>query len=270
MRKFQPVCMSLPHSHGHIELNYAKHCRLHYVHDGVRVVVEPGELVMFWAGVPHQLVRVEALDSVGPDLCNLYLPLDTFLFMPYAHPLQVAMLTGGIIAIAEDLCSEKDMLRWLADYRSNEAERVDVLKMELNTVFRRLSLAPLSYLQKPWKDGAEKAGLASAHVRHVVSMVQHVLDHLEQPLRNAEVTRVTGLHVNYALTLFSKTMLIPLKQFIIRMRLLRARSLLLESNSAIATVANSCGFSSMSQFYAQFAAAYGTSPQQLRVRYLSG
>jgi AraC family transcriptional regulator, melibiose operon regulatory protein len=270
MRVFKPVCMNMPHSHGHIELNYAKHCRLHYVLDGETVVVEPEQLVMFWAGVPHQLMKVEVLDNGEYELCNLYLPLDMFLFMPYVHQLQVAMLTGGMVSIAPELCAERDMLRWLADYRANKPERVDVLKMELNTLFRRMLLVPLSYLRKPWQDGADKAGLASAHVRHVVSMVQHVLDHLDQPLRNADVTQVTGLHVNYALALFSKTMLIPLKQFVIRMRLLRARSLLLESNTAIVTVANSCGFSSMSQFYAQFATAYGTSPQQLRVKYLAG
>ncbi len=269
MRRFKPVCMALPHSHGHIEINYAKHCRLHYVMDGAPVALDPGQAVVFWAGVPHQLVRVEAVGGEEPELCNIYLPLDTFLFMPYVHQLQVVLLTGGMLAVAPELCSEKDMLRWLSDYRSNEPERVDVLKMELNSLFRRLSLEPFDYLRRPWREGAEKAGLASAHVRHVVSMVQHVLDHLDQPLSNGEVTQVTGLHVNYALALFSKTMLIPLKQFIIRMRLLRARSLLLESNSAITTVASSCGFSSMSQFYAQFAAAYGTSPQQLRAQYLA-
>jgi AraC family transcriptional regulator, melibiose operon regulatory protein len=269
MRSFAPVSMEMPHTHGHIELNFAQHCRLHYLIDGEAVDVEPGQAAVFWAGVPHQLVRIDLTDNQPPLLCNLYLPLDTFLFMPYIHELQVILLTGAMAAMSPEIAGEKEFARWLADYRSNVPERVDVLKMELNALFRRISLEPFTLLRKPWREGSEKAGLASPHVRHVVSMVQHVLEHLDRPLRNEDVTRVTGLHNNYALALFSKTMLIPLKQFIIRMRLLRARGMLLESNTSVATIANSCGFNSQSQFYAQFSAAYGTSPQQLRESYLS-
>ncbi|NKB16229.1 MAG: helix-turn-helix domain-containing protein [Sphingomonadales bacterium] len=89
------------------------------------------------------------------------------------------------------------------------------------------------------------------------------------PLRNEDVTRTTGLHMNYALSLFTRTMNISLKQFIIRMRLLPGRGLLLEQDTAIATIATESGFGSASQFYAHFAAAYGTSPQHLRDSYLS-
>ena len=81
------------------------------------------------------------------------------------------------------------------------------------------------------------------------------------------MTKVTGLHANYALALFTRTMNIPLKQFIIRMRLLRARGMLLESDTAIATIAVESGFGSASQFYAHFSAAYGTTPQHLRDSY---
>ena len=79
---------------------------------------------------------------------------------------------------------------------------------------------------------------------------------------------MTGLHENYALSLFSRTMQVPLKQFIIRMRLMRARALLVESSTAISSVAEQCGFCSMTQFYAQFRAGYGMSPAALRKHYL--
>jgi AraC family transcriptional regulator, melibiose operon regulatory protein len=255
--------MERPHWHGHVEANFARNCRMHYVVDGDRVIVEPEQLVIFWAGVPHQLVKVE---NTGPtaELCNIYLPLDTFLFMPYIPTLQVALLTGGMVHIDEALCGFAQLQRWYADYRANDPERVDVVKMELNALFRRISLQPFTFVRKPWRDKKKYANLASAHVRHVVSMVQHVLDHIGEPMRNEDVTKITGLHTNYALSLFSKTMLIPLKQFVIRMRLLRARGLLLESNMAIATVADESGFSSMSQFYQHFSVAYGTTPMQLR------
>ncbi len=99
-------------------------------------------------------------------------------------------------------------------------------------------------------------------------MVRFVLENLDKPLLNAQVTQVTGLHENYALTLFSRTMQVPLKMFINRMRLMRARALLVESSIAVSEVAEQCGFSSLTQFYAQFRAGYGMPPAALRQHYV--
>ena len=84
-------------------------------------------------------------------------------------------------------------------------------------------------------------------------------------MRNEDVT---GFHGDYALNIFSKAMNIPLRQLILRIRLLRARNFLVESDVAIATVADHSGFGSTSQFYAHFAAAYGMVPNQLRIKYV--
>lgn len=269
MRVFKPMIMAEPHWHGHVEANFIRNARLHYIVDGEKLVLEPDQLLIFWANVPHQLVAVEQLPGQSPELTNIYLPLDTFLFMPHIADLQVVVLTGGMVLFDSDMCGQQQLSRWYADYRSNQPERTDILKLELNAMFRRAGLQPFRFLKRPWRDGVDKHALPSPHVRHVVAMVRHVLENLAEPLRNADVTKVTGLHANYALGLFTRTMNISLKQFIIRMRLLRARGLLLESDMAIATVAVESGFGSASQFYAHFTTAYGTSPQQLRDTYHS-
>jgi AraC family transcriptional regulator, melibiose operon regulatory protein len=270
MRIFAPQTMERPHWHGHVELNFARNCRMHYVVDGEAVIVEPEQLTVFWAGIPHQLTEIEKVGADEAELCNIYLPLDAFFYMPYIPELQVAVLTGGMIGVDSSLCNVSQLQRWYRDYRANSPERVDVVKMELNALFRRVCLEPFAFIRKPWRHKRGGAKLASVHVRHVVAMVRHVLDHLEKPLTNADVAKVTGLHTNYALSLFTKTMLIPLKQFIIRMRLLRARGLLLESNMAVSQVALLSGFGSASQFYQHFALAYGMTPMQLRDSVLRG
>jgi AraC family transcriptional regulator, melibiose operon regulatory protein len=264
MRVFTPTLMDRPHWHGHVEANLIRYANLTYVVDGQRITVAADQLLLFWAGIPHQLVSVQPTSSSPPELFNIYLPLDTFLYMPHIPDLQVALLTGGMVQLPQDLCTSDQLYRWYSDYRSNEPARLEVVKMELNALFRRVSLDQLPFLKNPWLDTPTKAGLPTQHVHHVVDMVKHVLENLHEPLKNGDVTRVTGLHPNYALSLFSRTMLLPLKQFIIRMRLLRARGMLLESNTAIATIAVESGFGSVSQFYAHFTAAYGQSPMQLR------
>lgn len=266
MRIFKPQIMEQPHHHGHVEANFTRGCRLHYKMDGADITVEPGQLVIFWANVPHQLIAVEKLGV--EELCNIYIPLDMFLMMPHLAELQMALLNGAMVACPQELCGHDMLLRWHSDYRAANADRLDILKMELNVLFRRMETQGLHLIKQPWVNQKTPQLLASTHIRHVVNMVRHVLENLEQPMKNEDVTKVTGLHPNYALNIFSKAMNIPLKQFMLRMRLLRARALLLESDVAISTVAEDSGFGSTSQFYAHFAAAYGMAPNQLRVKYV--
>jgi transcriptional regulator GlxA family with amidase domain len=57
---------------------------------------------------------------------------------------------------------------------------------------------------------------------------------------------------------------ISVQKFVTRMRLIRARSLLFDSNLAIANIAFQSGFSSQTQFYEHFRKAYGMTPSQMR------
>jgi AraC-like DNA-binding protein len=99
-------------------------------------------------------------------------------------------------------------------------------------------------------------------------MVRHILENLREPLRAEDVAAVAGLHPNYALSLFSEVMRVPLHKFVVRMRLIHARALLFEGRLSIENVAYESGFSALSQFYVQFRAAYGLTPRQMRAHYL--
>jgi AraC family transcriptional regulator, melibiose operon regulatory protein len=268
MRIFKPQIMAEPHWHGHIEINFIRNAKLFYLVDGTPITVEPDQLIVFWANVPHQLVDIVPTSTEPPELCNIYLPLDTFLMMPHLPNFQITLINGAMIACPKELCGHAQLLRWYEDYRSNNSERLDIMKSEINALFRRIALQDAAYLRAPWLTKQAPSNLSSSHIRHVVAMVRYVFDNLGQPLNNTIVSSVTGLHPNYALSVFSQVMNLPLKQFILRMRLLRARGLLLESDVAITTIAVQSGFGSTSQFYAHFSAAYGISPNQLRERYL--
>ncbi len=261
MRIFAPAAMDSPHWHGHIEANFLSGGSMIYIFDGQEVVVEDGCLVLFWAGVPHQLTEIRRLAG-EPRLCNIYLPLDTFLFMPHIAPLQVAALQGAMIA-APGLVTMQRLEEWYADYRSREVERHELVKMELNALLRRVCLREFDYLRQPL--GTESARHDRQNpTRHVIVMLRHVLENLDDDLTSSRVAAVTGLNVNYALGLFSRTLGISLKRFIIRMRLLRARALLLDTDTAIGSIVHSAGFNSVSQFYHHFVRAYGITPHQLR------
>jgi AraC-like DNA-binding protein len=268
IRQFVPMLMDEPHFHGHIEFNVCTAAEMVYAMDGEPVCVPPGRLFVFWAGVPH---RLSALNPAGPDaarLTNIYLPVDGFLAMPHIAKLQVALLSGGMALISERICPPSKVDGWYHDYRQGDFERLEIVRMELNALLRRALLDELDWLRRPLDAlGAERT-LSSSHMRHVIEMLRYVLEHLAEPMTNAQITAVTGLHENYALSLFTRTMRMPLKKFVIRLRLLRARSLLTESSVAISIVAEKCGFNSISQFYQHFTAAYGLSPNAVRERYV--
>lgn len=267
MRIFSPYTMDAAHWHGHIEVNFLTSASMTYVIDSDQIEVPPDQLVLFWAGIPHQLTAITALGDGPAKLANVYLPVDTFLFMPHIAQLQVALLGGALACLPAHLCGADQVARWYRDYRSTDFERIEVMKMELNALLRRALLGDLTYLRAPLSDPGDDRTLSSAHIRHVVAMVRYIVENLADPMTNADVAAVTGLHQNYALSLFSRTMRLSMKKFIIRMRLLRARALLMESGAAITTVAEASGFQSISQFYAHFKTAYGLSPHAMRTKY---
>jgi AraC-like DNA-binding protein len=269
MRIFEPQIMTAPHWHGHVEANFAIHHSMEYDVDNQTVHVPAGRLAVFWASVPHQLTAVTPVGNQPPRLCNIYLPLDAFLMMNHITPMQVALLGGGMLLLPEALCNEDMVRRWYADYRSGDFERTEVLKMDLNALFRRAFTGAPEFLCAPHNDALVDRTLSSVHIRHVIAMVRFILENLDKPLKNADITVMTGLHENYALGLFSRIMQIPLKQFVLRMRLMRARALLVESALAVTSVAEASGFTSISQFYHQFKMAYGTSPNAVRTQYLT-
>ena len=264
MRIFRPMLMDQAHWHGHVEANFLQSGYMNYVMDGEEILIPPRRLVIFWAGVPHRLHQVSSETTQESKLCNIYLPLDEFLSMPHIARLQTELLSGAIVSIPANLCNWAGLERWYNDYRDRKSEQLDLIKMELNAILRRASLTNFEYLRNPYRSDSSSEAVTSIHVRHVVAMVRYVLENLEKNLSNQAVTRVTGLNLNYAMGLFSQTMRLSLKKFVIRMRLLRARSLLVESDTAISNIALECGFGSVTQFYHHFAAAYGTTPHQTR------
>lgn len=258
------MTMAQTHTHGHVEINHARHCKLRYVVDGEKITIEANTTVVFWANVPHQLVAIEPLAGEMPELCNIYLPLDVFLFLPQVQDLQLQILAGALVVLPSSGFEWQQMRKWYGDYRSHDNEWIDIVISEINMLFRRAALLPFDYLRNPWQEGASPARQNGKQVQHVVAMLRFILENIDTPLANADFSRITGLHANYALQLFSRIMQVSPKQFIIRMRLLRARSLVLDTKQPISTIALDCGFASSSQFYEHFTRTYGTTPNKLR------
>ena len=268
MRWFRPQTMPKEHFHGHIELNWLTAGSMDYVIDGHPLTVPADRLVMFWAGIPHQTLSVDYGDNDDSRQCNVYLPLDTFLHMPNLGKLTDTMMGGGVIALQPTSVNADTLQRWYEDYRSGNAERGDILRSEIAIMLRRASITGWDELLPPWIEAVTPTTKSATPLRYVVAMIKHILEHLSDPLRLEDIASVVGLHPNYALNLFTSVMNVSLHKFVVRMRLIRARSLLFEGNLSIENVAFSSGFTALSQFYEQFRNAYGITPREMRANYL--
>jgi AraC-like DNA-binding protein len=269
IRWFDPQIMSAEHFHGHIELNWLTAGSMAYLLDGKPLTVPSGRLVMFWAGIPHRTIGLDRGAAGDSRQCNVYLPLDTFLHMQHLGRLTETMMGGGVIALSADTIGNETLRRWYEDYRSGDAERADILRSEIAIMLRRASVTGWDDLLPPWIEGVSPTTHAATPLRYVVAMIRHVLENLSEPLNAEDVARVVGLHPNYALNLFTSVMNVPLHKFVVRMRLIRARSLLFESTLSIENVAFHSGFSALSQFYLQFRRAYGVTPRQMRSQFFA-
>ncbi|MEJ2022213.1 MAG: hypothetical protein P8X43_09295, partial [Maritimibacter sp.] len=174
IRLFSPTTMPSPHWHGHIEANYLTGASMIYDFDGERVVVPPGQLVIFWAGVPHQLTELIPDGTGKPKLANIYIPVDSFLFMTHISEMQVALLGGALVFLPCELCDFSDIERWYRDYRSNDFERLEIMRIELNAKLRRALTAENEWIRQPDSHRPDQRALSSTNVGHVVEMVRFI------------------------------------------------------------------------------------------------
>lgn len=268
IRWFDPQIMPEEHFHGHVELNWLSSGGMDYVIDGRPLRIPSERLVLFWAGIPHQTIALDMGPKADARQCNVYLPLDTFLHMPNLGQLTETMMGGGVVMLPPETIGEVTLKRWYEDYRSGDAERTDILKEEIALMLRRAAVTGWDILMEPWIDNPGGSTRAATPLRYVVAMIRHILENLTEPLRAEDVAKVVGLHPNYALNLFTEVMRVPMHKFVVRMRLIRARSLLFEGGLSIENVAFESGFTALSQFYVQFRNAYGLTPRQMRAHYL--
>jgi AraC-like DNA-binding protein len=267
IRWFDPQLMPAEHFHGHIEMNWLTAGSMEYVIDGHQLTVPANRLVMFWAGIPHRTISVDRGPRNDGRQCNVYLPLDAFLHMPNLGKLTETMMGGGVVALPLDTIGNDTLVRWYNDYRRGDAERADILKSEIALMLRRAAVDGWDELLTPWIEAVTPATKGATPLRYVVAMIKYILEHLADPLRSEDIAQVVGLHPNYALNLFTSVMNVSIHKFVVRMRLIRARSLLFEGSLSIENVAFQSGFSALSQFYEQFRNAYGITPRQMRANY---
>jgi AraC family transcriptional regulator, melibiose operon regulatory protein len=255
-----------PHMHSQIELNFVLEGRMTYWFDGRELSVDAGRLLLFWGMIPHQVTAVEKPTRF---VC-LYVPMSVFLGLPALSHLREAMFRGAVIEALDIRPYDKDVFkRWREELLSGEDQVEQIVRDELTARVRRID-------REGWRDLRDLAAAlphAANHdaerALHIENMSRYVGEHATEDITIDKVAAAAGLHPNYAMTLFKRSVGLSINQAIIRHRLDTAQSLLISTELPVASIAFECGFSSLSPFYEAFKKRFHVSPSELREKFLN-
>lgn len=251
-----------PHMHSQIELNFVREGHMTYWFDGRQLTLESGKLALFWGMIPHQVIDC----APGTEFVVLYAPMSVFLELPALSRLRQAIFAGAMVEAKEVKPYDRDIFaRWREDLLSGDMQLQQIVHDELTARIRRVDRDGwLDIRSAPNTSNTFSASHDHDRVLKVEQMARFIGEKALENISTEDVAKAAGLHPNYAMTLFKRAVGTTIKQSINRHRIDTARSMLIATDRSIATIAFTCGFGSLSSFYAAFEQRFKLSPAAFR------
>ncbi len=253
----RPHVMEGPHRHDEIEVNYLFQGSVTYLFAGRLVTLKAQQLTLFWAALPHQIVRMQPRTRMAWVLVPLTWLLRWELPSPFATPLLQGRVFSDDASPPE--VDEALLTRWAWDMSRRDEALRRIVALEVEARLRRLALQP-----RRSRRSVESPTLDDDRITHVQQMARHIAEHYREALAVQTVAAAAGLHPNYAMTLFRRTTGMSMVDYITRQRVAHAQRLLATTARPILEIALHSGFGSASRFYEAFGRACGKSPRAYR------
>jgi AraC-like DNA-binding protein len=253
-----PGYMAQSHAHHEIELNYLLAGSMTYETAAGQVLVPARRLTVFWAAVPHRVIRIES----QPRFFWFTIPLAWVLNWPLPDRFTAALLRGQFLQSRSLNPGDETMLsRWSADLsRKGDDETQEITLLEMEARLRRLARERRLETVGPRQSRAS----AGAGRDRVAAMLAFISRRYADPISARDVARVVGLHPNYAATIVRARCGTTLSRLIAMERCFAARRLLVSTRRPVLQIGYDCGFGSVSRFYEAFHSMYGQTPRACR------
>lgn len=109
------------------------------------------------------------------------------------------------------------------------------------------------------REAAESSGAGKSYVRRACSYINQ---HYSDELTVEGISDYLSINQNYFIKLFKREMGTTPNQYIIEVRLLRAASMLTQTDYTVYQISNSCGFNTPSYFIKAFKKHFGKTPKE--------
>lgn len=248
--------MRYPHSHDDIELNFLEEGSITYLFGEKQVSLEAGQLALFWATMPHQLVKSDA----ATRMYWLHLPLASYLKWQLPNPLNELILNGKLLVDEARNHSSLDRLlfkQWYNDLKQESGVESGIILLEIEARLRRLA----RNTEQKEVTNLKKSGTAPGKVEQ---MALYIMEHYTEPLKIEQIAQTAGLHPNYAMTIFRQAYGMTMNQYLLRYRVLHTQRLLATTDRKVLDIALEAGFESLSAFYSAFDNICKVTPRQYR------
>jgi transcriptional regulator GlxA family with amidase domain len=100
--------------------------------------------------------------------------------------------------------------------------------------------------------------------RALVKVANLMESHFEEPLSAVELAKLAGLSLRQIQRMFHESLNTTPTKYYLRLRLRRARELLIQSDMSITQIAVACGFQSICHFSKSYRSVYGRAPRTER------
>ena len=244
--------MHRPDRHNEIEVNLLRSGSLTYLLGGQRITLHAGQMAMFWAAIPHQIVAWEGRDPYFV----ITLPLGWFLAAGLPESFAQAVLQGRLLTETTAMAGDESRFeQWEADLHSGDPVRERAGQLEIQARLLRMS----QILPKRARTRSPDPTLSKAD-----QLACHIAQHYAEPLTAESIARFNGLHPNYAMNLFRKAFGTTMTDFITQHRISHAQRLLVTTDDPVIEIAFASGFQSLSRFNEAFKRACGCPPRDYR------
>ncbi|MFO1448854.1 MAG: helix-turn-helix domain-containing protein [Opitutaceae bacterium] len=255
---WSPSKMLRPDHHNEVELNFLESGTVTYLLGGRKVTLTAAHLGVFWAAVPHQIIDF----GDEPSYFVATIPLPWFLQWRLPSNLTAPLLAGEFIVETSGRNARTDLqlfAQWESDLQQANPGLAKSVLLEMQA--RLVRLAPHFPARAAPRRSRKPAGSGLSKVEQMACFVAR--NYLER-LEVQSIADVVGLHPNYAMNLFQKTLGSTLMDYMIKHRVAHAQRLLATTDAKINDVAAQSGFSSVSWFNIAFRKTCGCSPHKYR------
>ncbi len=243
------------HVHAEIELNLLLQGETVYLFGGRLVRVRAGELALFWAALPHQIIEI----APETRLFWATLPLPVLLGFGIA-PLSKALLRGDWLQSEAQLNLDAARFAAWQDDLARGDEAIALLEIEAR--LRRFARGISDASTEPT---GIRAFVTRAELGHIEAMAAFIAENYARDIALPDIAGAVNLNTNYASTLFKREFGATLGDYLLRTRLAHAQRLLVSGDRKIGEVGLLSGFGSPARFHAAFKEKIGVSPRAYRV-----
>ena len=252
------------HHHPEFELTLTRNSRGHrYIGDDVGPY-DDGDLVLIGPGIPHSWHSREAIDPAQPHVALVaWFTRDWVAGLTAAFP-EMAQLSGMLARATQGLCFHRAASEAVAD--SFEAMRTAPPARRLVLLIEVLTTLCHFHEAEPLANAPREETELAADPR-MVRVFDHLHAHFAEPTSVRTLADLACVSTSAFHRMFKRHTRMTMVDYVTRLRVGRACSLLIESGHSIATIAADVGYSNLSLFNRQFARAKGETPSSFRRRH---